>query len=91
MATPAESSQPRLASGCRWGTQGEQKIVLFPEGMIRVEGTGQDILELCDGQHTFQEIVRLLTERYGAADPAKITADVSTFLETLRGKRIVDY
>ena len=24
--------------------------MLFPEGMIRVQGTGQNILELCDGQ-----------------------------------------
>jgi pyrroloquinoline quinone biosynthesis protein D len=91
MAQPAESSQPHLAPGCRWGTHGEQRIVLFPEGVIRVQGTGQDILELCDGQHTLQEIVTVLTQRYGAADPAKITADVRSFLEALQRKRIVDY
>ncbi len=88
---PEQTSQPRLAPGCRWGTQGEQQVVLFPEGMIRVQGTGQSILELCDGQRTVQEIVTTLSERYGAADPVKITEDVSSFLEALQRKRIVDY
>lgn len=91
MPRPERTSQPRLAPGCRWGTQGEQQVVLFPEGMIRVQGTGQNILELCDGQRTVQEIVATLSERYGTADPMKITEDVSSFLEALQRKRIVDY
>jgi pyrroloquinoline quinone biosynthesis protein D len=88
---PTLTSQPRLAPGCRWGTHGEQQVVLFPEGMIRVKGTGQNILELCDGQRSVQGIVEILSGRYGAADPAKITEDVSSFLEVLHRKRIVDY
>jgi pyrroloquinoline quinone biosynthesis protein D len=91
VSRPSETSQPRLAPGCRWGTHGEQKVVLFPEGMIRVQGTGQNILELCDGQRTVQEIVTTLSARYDAADPVKITEDVSSFLEALQRKRIVDY
>ena len=91
MPLPSQASQPRLAPGCRWGSHGDQRVVLFPEGMIRVQGTGQSILELCDGQRTVQEIVTSLSESYGAADPAKITEDVSSFLETLQRKRIVDY
>jgi len=59
--------------------------------MIRVQGTGQNILELCDGQRTVQEIVATLSARYGAADPVKITDDVCSFLEALQRKRIVDY
>jgi len=86
-----DSIQPRFAAGCRWGTQGEDRVVLFPEGMIRVQGTGQNILELCDGQRTVQEIVAALLEQYHGADPTKIREDVSQFLEALRQKRIVDY
>ena len=91
MPRPSQTSQPRLAPGCRWGTHGEQQVVLFPEGMIRVQGTGQNILELCDGQRTVEEIVATLAGRYGTADPLKITEDVSRFLEALQRKRIVDY
>jgi pyrroloquinoline quinone biosynthesis protein D len=88
---PAGSGQPRFAAGCRWGTQGEERVVLFPEGMIRVQGTGQNILELCDGQRTVQEIVTALSEKFSGADPVKIQQDVGSFLEALQQKRIVDY
>jgi hypothetical protein len=59
--------------------------------MIRVEGTGESILKLCDGNRTLQEIVTMFLEQYCAADPQKITHDVSSFLEALQRKRIVDY
>jgi pyrroloquinoline quinone biosynthesis protein D len=66
-------------------------VVLFPEGMIRVQGTGQKILELCDGQRTFQEIVTALSATFSSADPVKIREDAANFLEALQQKRIVDY
>jgi coenzyme PQQ biosynthesis protein PqqD len=59
--------------------------------MIRVQGTGQNILELCDGQRTVQEIVTALSEAYSGGDPVKIREDVGSFLEALQQKRIVDY
>jgi pyrroloquinoline quinone biosynthesis protein D len=65
--------------------------VLFPEGMIRVQGTGQHILELCDGKRTVQEIVTALSAKFSGAEPAKIQEDVGSFLEALQQKRIVDY
>jgi pyrroloquinoline quinone biosynthesis protein D len=91
VARPADSSQPRFASGCRWGNQGEERVVLFPEGMIRVQGTGENILELCDGQRTVQEIAAELSAKFSGGDPAKIREDVGSFLEALHRKRIVDY
>jgi pyrroloquinoline quinone biosynthesis protein D len=91
MPRPADSSKPRLAAGCRWGKNGEDPVVLFPEGMIRVQGTGQSILELCDGQRTVTEIVVALSARYSNSDPAKIHEEVGNFLEALQQKRIVDY
>jgi pyrroloquinoline quinone biosynthesis protein D len=65
--------------------------VLFPEGMIRVQGTGKNILELCDGERTVQEIVTALSATFSGADPTKIQQDVGGFLEALQEKRIVDY
>ena len=91
MALPADSSQPHFAPGCRWGTQGEERVVLFPEGMIRVQGTGQKILELCDGERTVQEIVTTLSAAYTGGNLIKIRDDVGSFLEALQQKRIVDY
>ena len=90
MPAPLDSSQPRLAAGCRWGKQGEDPVVLFPEGLIRLQGTGQSVLELCDGERTLQQIVETLSSRY-STDAAKIRADVAGFLEALQQKRVVDY
>lgn len=66
-------------------------MVLFPEGAIKLHGTGRQVLERCDGQRSFGEIIRELQEQFGNADPAKIRDDISKFLEQLQRKRIVDY
>jgi len=91
VTVPVEASRPRLAAGCRWGSHGEEPVVLYPEGMIRLQTTGRSILELCDGKRTLQEIVASLALRYTNADATKIRTDVETFLESLQQKRIVDY
>ncbi len=91
MPQPDESSQPRLAAGCRWSGQGENRTLLFPEGALRLQDTGRAILERCDGSRTFQQIVEELRTQYGVADPARIRADVSSFLERLQQKRVVDF
>ena len=91
MPRPVDGSQPRLAVGCRWGGDDEGKMILLPEGAIRVQGTGRKILERCDGQNTFREIVQELQAHYTASEPAQIRDDAATFLEQLQQKRIVDF
>jgi pyrroloquinoline quinone biosynthesis protein D len=96
MPPPTDTSQPRLAAGCRWGqmtaTGTEQdRVILFPEGALKLQGTGRLVLERCDGQRTFAEIIAELQKEFGTTDPEKIRADISMFLEQLQKKRIVDY
>jgi pyrroloquinoline quinone biosynthesis protein D len=91
MAPPAETSQPRLAAGCRWGGTEQDRIILFPEGAIKLQGTGRQVLERCDGTRMFGEIITELQKEFGTTDPGKIRADISAFLEQLQKKRIVDY
>jgi len=91
LAPPQDSSQPRLAPGCRWGGTEEERVILFPEGAIKLQGTGREVLEHCDGQRTFGEIIADLQKQFTSADPAKIRDDISLFLEQLQKKRIVDY
>lgn len=66
-------------------------MLLFPEGAMRVQGTGLAILELCDGQRTFSEVVAELQRQYFGADPQRILTEAGKFLEQLHEKRIVDY
>jgi pyrroloquinoline quinone biosynthesis protein D len=87
----AETSKPALAVGCRWGGSQEDPMLLFPEGAIKVQGTGLAILELCDGQRTFSEVVEELQRRYFGSDAQRIREDAAKFLEQLHEKRIVDY
>ena len=91
MAPPSDTSQPRLAAGCRWGGTEENRVILFPEGAIKLQGTGRQVLERLDGQRTFGEVITELQKEFGTTDPEKIRADISTFLEQLQRKRIVDY
>jgi coenzyme PQQ biosynthesis protein PqqD len=86
-----ENSIPKFAAGCRWGGTTETPVVLFPEGAIRVEGTGRIILELCDGHFTLAEIIKKLEEQFFLAPKGKIRAEVQVFLEQLHAKRIIDY
>jgi coenzyme PQQ biosynthesis protein PqqD len=96
MPPPLDSSHPRLAAGCRWGPESktgsaEDRVILFPEGALKLQGTGRQVLEHCDGQRTFGEIITELQKQFGTADPEKIRTDISHFLEQLQKKRIVDY
>ncbi len=91
MAPPSDASQPRLAAGCRWGGSDTERMILFPEGAIKLQSTGREVLERCDGQRTFGEIIAELQKEFAKTDPAKIRADISIFLEQLQKKRIVDY
>ena len=91
MAPPSDASQPRLAVGCRWGGTDSDRMILYPEGAIKRQNTGRAVLERCDGQRTFGEIIAELQKEFAKTDPAKIHADISMFLEQLQKKRIVDY
>ena len=66
-------------------------MILFPEGAIKLQGTGRQVLERCDGQRTFGELIAELQKDFGKTDPEKIRADIGIFLEQLQKKRIVDY
>lgn len=90
MAVPTDSTQPRLAPGCRWSSSDEDAMLLFPEGALRLQGTGRKIVQLCDGERTFAEIVAELESHYNSG-AGEIRDDVAGFLEQLQQKRIVDY
>jgi coenzyme PQQ biosynthesis protein PqqD len=66
-------------------------MLLFPEGAIRLQGTGREILEHCDGQRTFAQIVQELQALYVLADTVRIKKEAGDFLEQLQLKRIVDF
>lgn len=60
------SDRPRLARHVRldFSRTRQRRILLHPEAVVVLNGSGAAILELCDGRHTVAEIVSELGARY---------------------------
>jgi pyrroloquinoline quinone biosynthesis protein D len=85
------NSVPRLASGCRFSTaEGQDDLLLIPEGALRLKGPARAILELCDGQRTLSEIVQELRRRYPSEDAARIEMDAVTFVRRMRDRGVLE-
>lgn len=65
-------TRPRLVTGARlrYDEVREEHLLLVPEGAVRLNPSAAEILELCDGQRSVDEIVDVLTARYDGADVA---------------------
>jgi pyrroloquinoline quinone biosynthesis protein D len=83
-----ESGRPELATHVwlRFDSAREQHVLLAPEAVIVLNGTGADILGLCDGHRTVAEIVAELQGRYDRV----IDDEVRQFLARLVAKRCVE-
>jgi pyrroloquinoline quinone biosynthesis protein D len=65
-------THPRLVTGARlrYDDVREEHLLLVPEGAVRLNPSAAEVLELCDGQRSVDEIVDVLTVRYDGADIA---------------------
>jgi len=88
MADIANTSRPRLADKARlkWDAVRGKHLLLFPEGVLVLNPTAHEILELCDGHRTFEEIIKTLGERY---QNNTIEGDVKEILQKLADKNFV--
>ncbi len=92
MKTISSLSQPRLAAGCRLRESEEEPgTVLLPEGILRLKGTGAEILRQCDGRRTFAEIVAEMQTQYRSAGPKQIEQEIESFLHRLHERRVIDF
>ena len=82
------SDVPRVAPKARlqWDDVRRRHVLLYPEGLVALNPTGAEILQLCDGHRTLAEIGRALGERY---DAQGIEQDVWEFLDGLSAKGLV--
>jgi pyrroloquinoline quinone biosynthesis protein D len=63
-------NRPRLVDGARlrYDDVREEHLVLVPEGAVRLNETAAQVLELCDGRRSLEEIAAALSQRYSGAD-----------------------
>ena len=81
-------TRPRLVTGARlrYDEVREEHLLLIPEGAVRLNPTAAQVLELCDGERTFDDIVSALSERYGGAD---VRDDVRELVDAMTQKGLV--
>jgi pyrroloquinoline quinone biosynthesis protein D len=63
-------TRPRLVTGARlrYDEVREEHLLLIPEGAVRLNASAAEVLELCDGERSLDEIVAALSVRYEGAD-----------------------
>lgn len=71
---------PRLRPGFRFQWEPAQAchVLLYPEGMVRLNDSAGAVLAEVDGRHTVADIVTLLERRF--PDAGELTSDVNEFL-----------
>ena len=63
-------TRPRLVTGARlqYDEVREEHVLLIPEGAVRLNPTAAEVLELCDGERSLDDIVGALSARYEGVD-----------------------
>ena len=84
------SSQPKLARGVRLQMDPKtgNSVLLFPEGVLELNETAQEILTRCDGR-TVSDIVKALADEY-SADNEMLAADVRETLANLQQRKLIE-
>ncbi len=63
----------------QWEQAQECYVLLYPEGMIKLNGPAGEILALVDGERTTAEVIALLKEKFDGAEG--IEGDVIEFMQ----------
>ena len=81
-------THPRLVTGARlrYDEVREEHLLLVPEGAVRLNPTAAEVLELCDGERSLEEIVGVLAARY---DGAELGEDVRGLLDAMAQRGLV--
>lgn len=70
----------------RWEESQQAHVLLYPEGIVKLNATGGEILKCCDGRTSIAELIEQLASRYNASDIDAISKGVLNFLEVSHGK-----
>jgi pyrroloquinoline quinone biosynthesis protein D len=82
-------ARPRVGAGFRlqWEEAQQAWVLLFPEGMVKLNGSAGEIMKRCDGGRSVGEIVADLESSFGVQG---LQADVLAFLDIARGKHWIE-
>jgi pyrroloquinoline quinone biosynthesis protein D len=77
----AATARPAISRGYRlqWEAAQNAHVLLYPEGMVKLNGSAGEIMRRCDGQRSIGEIIEDLERTYGASG---LSAEVTAFVAT---------
>ncbi|MFT3666113.1 pyrroloquinoline quinone biosynthesis peptide chaperone PqqD [Piscinibacter sp.] len=86
MSPASIASRPRIGAGFRlqWESAQDCHVLLYPEGMVKLNRSAGEIMKRCDGQRSVGEIV---AELEAAFDVQGLQADVLAFVEMAARQR----
>ena len=86
MSELADTVKPAIARGMRlqWEPAQDAHVLLYPEGMVKLNGSAGAILSRCDGVRTLADIVADLERTY---ETSGLAEDVRAFLTMALEKR----
>lgn len=89
MSADVLDAKPRVGSRFRlqWEQAQQAWVLLFPEGMVKLNGSAGEIMKRCDGSRAVREIVADLEASFGVQG---LQGDVLAFLDLARGKHWIE-
>src|SRR6516164_5386208 len=80
------NARPAIGRGFRlqWEPAQQAHVLLYPEGMVKLNGSAGEILKRCDGVRTVGEII---TDIESAFATKGLASEVTTFMLTALEKR----
>jgi pyrroloquinoline quinone biosynthesis protein D len=81
-------THPRLVTGARlrYDDVREEHQLLIPEGVVLLNPTAAEVLGLCDGERSLDDIVGELSSRYNGAD---VREDVREMVDAMAQRGLV--
>jgi len=81
-----DTVKPAIPSGLKlqWEPVQDAHVLLYPEGMVKLNGSAGAIMSRCDGARTLADIVADLERSYGLTG---LAADVRAFVALALEKR----
>ena len=84
------ASQPRIGNGFRFQWEPAQNchVLLYPEGMVKLNQSAGEILKRCDGQ---REVAAIVADLEATFSTTGLVDDVLAFLEMARQQKWVTW
>ncbi len=84
--------RPRLSpkARLRWDEVEKRYMLVFPEAALMLNQTAPEILKLCDGERTIEQIIDALAQRFSGVDRQVIEDDVIGFLTRIKARGLLE-